>query len=234
MGILRLEKGEKEFELNRSRMVIGRRPDVDIVLADPAVSGRHTLVINILDDSFIENLSVTNGTYINGKRTNKTVLNEGDVIAVGSSRLVYHSDNNSHGVDEDDFEKTMILRPGKIARDVATDSQAKAMKDAEDTAAIKAIEPEPRGRVAVLKVRSGPAAGKEVKVDRAMVTLGRPGVQVVVVSRRKKGYYISYISGASGSGKPPTVNGKELKSQSTPLSGGDLITLAGVEIEFVH
>jgi len=233
MGKLRLENEEKEFELNQSRMIIGRRPGVDIVLADPAVSGRHTLVISILDDSFIENLSVTNGTYINGKRTDKTVLQEGDVITVGNSKLVYHSEKDSPGVDEDDFEKTMILRPGKIARNVATDSQAKAMKDAEDTAAIEAVEPKPSSRVAVLKVRSGPAAGKEVKVNRAMVTLGRPGVQVVVVSRRKKGYFISYISGASGTGKAPTVNGKELKSQSTPLVGGDLINLAGVEIEFV-
>jgi hypothetical protein len=66
-----------------------------------------------------------------------------------------------------------------------------------------------------------------------MVTLGRPGVQVVVVSRRKKGYFISYISGASGSGKAPSVNGNELRSQSTQLASGDLITLAGVEIEFV-
>ena len=98
---------------------------------------------------------------------------------------------------------------------------------------LNAVEPKPSSRVAVLKVRSGPAAGKEVKVDRAMVTLGRPGVQVVVVSRRKTGYFISYISGASGSGNAPTVNGKELKSQSTPLSGGDMINLAGVEIEFV-
>ena len=233
MGILRLENEEKEFELNQSRMIIGRRPGMDIVLADPAVSGRHTLIISILDDSFIENLSVTNGTYVNGSRTDKTVLQEGDVITVGNSKLVYHSDDDGRGVDEDDFEKTMILKPGRIARGVATDSQVKAMKDAEDTAAINAVEPEPSSRVAVLKVRSGPAEGKEVTVNRAMVTLGRPGVQVVVVSRRKKGYFISYISGASGSGNAPTVNGKELKSQSTPLLGGDMINLAGVEIEFV-
>lgn len=233
MGTLHLVSEDKDFKLNQSRMVIGRRPGVDIVLADPAVSGRHILIISILDDSFIENLSGTNGTFINGTRTDKTVLQEGDVITIGNSKLVYHTENDGHGVDEDDFEKTMILKPGKIARDVATESQAKAMKDAEDTAAMKAIDPEPKSQMAMLKVRSGPAAGKEVKVDRAMVTLGRPGVQVVVVSRRKKGYFISYISGASGSGKAPAVNGKELRSQSTQLANGDIITLAGVEIEFV-
>ncbi len=233
MGILSLENEGKEFKLNQSRMVIGRRPGVDIVLADPAVSGRHILIISILDDSFLENLSDTNGTFINGNRTEKTVLQEGDVITVGNSRLIYHVDHDGPGVDEEDFEKTMILKPGQVARSVATRSQAKAMQDAEDTAAIQAIEPEPESRVALLKVRTGPAAGKEVKVNRSMVTLGRPGVQVVVVSRRRKGYFISFISGASGSGNPPAVNGKRLRSQSTPLKDGDLISLAGVEIEFV-
>lgn len=233
MGKLRLEGQEKEFKLNQSRMVIGRRPGVDIVLDDPAVSGRHVLVISILDDSFLENLSATNGTYINGKRVEKSVLQDGDVIAVGNSKLVYQAEQDAPGVDEDDFEKTMILRPGQVARDVATDTQAKAMQDAEDTAAMKAVEPEPESKVAVLKVRSGPAKGKEVKVDRAMVTLGRPGVQVIVVSRRKSGYFVSYISGASGSGSAPKVNGNEIRTQSTPLQSGDVINLAGVEIEFV-
>jgi pSer/pThr/pTyr-binding forkhead associated (FHA) protein len=233
MGILHLEGENKEFRLNQSRMVIGRRPGVDIVLDDPAVSGRHVLVISILDDSFIENLSKTNGTFVNGRRVEKTVLQNGDTITVGNSKLVYKAEHDAPGVDEDDFEKTMILKPGQVARDVATESQAKAMQDAEDTAAMQAVEPEPESKVAVLKVRTGAAKGKEVKVDRAMVTLGRPGVQVIVVSRRKSGYYISYISGASGSGKAPTINGKELKSQSIPLNGGDVITLAGVEIEFV-
>ena len=69
MGILHLENENKDFKLDQSRMVIGRRPGADIVLADPAVSGQHILVISILDDSFIENLSDTNGTFINGKRT---------------------------------------------------------------------------------------------------------------------------------------------------------------------
>jgi len=235
MGTLRLQgKGEeaREFKLNLSRMVIGRRPSCDIHLKDPAVSGEHALIINILDDSFIENLSQTNGTIVNGKRVEKGVLQDGDEIKLGNQVLVYHADTDAPGVDEDDFEKTMVLRPGQLARDVAKPDVVKAIQDAEDTAAMKAIDVEPEARAAVLKVLSGPAKGKEVRIDRPMVTLGRPGVQVVVISRRKNGYFISFISGASGNASRPSVNGKTLQIRGRQLLDGDVINLAGVEIRF--
>jgi pSer/pThr/pTyr-binding forkhead associated (FHA) protein len=235
MGILILKSGEeeaKEFKLDHSRMVIGRRPSCDIHLNDSTVSGEHALLINILDDSFIENVSKTNGTWINGQRIKKSVLQDGDKIKIGGQRLVYQADQTMPGVDEDDFEKTMVLKPGQVARDVAKGSQVQAIRDAEDTAAMKAIDPTPSSKLARLKVRTGPAKGKETVIDRAMVTLGRPGVQVVVVSRRKDAYYVNFIAGASDAATKPTVNGKALQSRATKLADGDVINLVDVEIEF--
>ncbi|HBE91415.1 MAG TPA: hypothetical protein DDW55_02430 [Gammaproteobacteria bacterium] len=236
MGILILQGSADdalEFKLDHSRMVVGRRPSCDIHLNDSTVSGEHALLINILDDSFIENLSKTNGTWINGKRIKKSVLQDGDKIKLGGQRLVYQADNNMPGVDEEDFEKTMVLKPGQVARDVANSNQVQAIRDAEDTAAIKAIDPTPSSQLPRLKVRSGPAEGKETILDRSMVTLGRPGVQVVVVSRRKDAYYVNFISGASDAGSKPTVNGKPMQTRATRLTDGDIINLADVEIEFM-
>ena len=115
MGILILQDGKdekREFKLDHSRMVIGRRPSCDIHLNDSTVSGEHALIINILDDSFIENLSRTNGTWINGKRIRKSVLQDGDRIKIGGQYLLYKADGSMPGVDEDDFEKTMVLKLG--------------------------------------------------------------------------------------------------------------------------
>lgn len=235
MGILILKKGDEkleEFKLDHSRMVVGRRPSCDIHLNDSTVSGEHALLINILDDSFIENLSKTNGTWINGKRIKKSVLQDGDKIKIGGQRMVYQADATMPGVDEDDFEKTMVLKPGQVARDVADGSQVQAIRDAEDTAAMKAIDPTPSSKLARLKVRSGPAKGKETVIDRAMVTLGRPGVQVVVVSRRKDAYYANFIPGASDVGSKPTINGKPMQLRANKLKNGDIIDLADVKIEF--
>jgi len=236
MGILILQgtnaDDKIEYKLDHARMVVGRRPSCDIHLDDSTVSGEHALIINILDDSFIENLSKTNGTWINGKRIRKSVLQDGDKIKIGAQRFIYKADNDMPGVDAEDFEKTMILKPGQVARDVASSNQVQAIRDAEDTAAMKAIDPQPGTDVAVLRVLTGPARGKETRLDRSMVTLGRPGVQVVVISRRKDAHYANFIPGASDKASKPTVNGKPMQMRATRLNDGDIINLAGVEIEF--
>ena len=73
-----------EYNMNKERYTIGRLPDNDIRIDNPAVSGHHSLIINILNDSFLEDLNSTNGTYVNGKLIKKHALQHGDVVTVGS------------------------------------------------------------------------------------------------------------------------------------------------------
>ena len=72
-----------EYNMSKERYTVGRLPDNDIRIDNPAVSGHHALVINILNDSFLEDLNSTNGTYVNGKIIKKHALQHGDVITVG-------------------------------------------------------------------------------------------------------------------------------------------------------
>ena len=46
-----------EYNMNKERYTIGRLPDNDIRIDNPAVSGHHSLIINILNDSFLEDLA---------------------------------------------------------------------------------------------------------------------------------------------------------------------------------
>lgn len=66
-----------EYQLNQERITIGRKPDNEIQIDNLAVSGKHALVIAILDDSFLEDLGSTNGTYVNGKLIKKHALKKG-------------------------------------------------------------------------------------------------------------------------------------------------------------
>ncbi len=82
----------------------------------------------------------------------------------------------------------------------------------------------PIGRIQVL---NGPAAGKELELRKALVTLGKPGVQVAVITRRPQGYFITHVEGA-----PPVVNGEPIGSHAHPLRDHDVVELAGVKMEF--
>jgi len=84
-----------DIVLDKERLSIGRRPDNDVCLPYPAVSGEHAAVVNILDDSFLEDLGSTNGTLVNGKPVVKHFLRDNDLIDIGRQRLVYFSDINT-------------------------------------------------------------------------------------------------------------------------------------------
>jgi hypothetical protein len=82
-----------DIPLDKERVTIGRRPDNDVCLPYPAVSGEHAQVVTILDDSFLEDLGSTNGTLVNGKAIVKHFLRDNDLIDIGRQRLIYFSDN---------------------------------------------------------------------------------------------------------------------------------------------
>ncbi len=214
-----------EYPLEKERIVLGRRPENDIQVDNLAVSGQHAAIITILSDSFLEDLESTNGTYVNGKLVKKHALKNGDVVTIGKHELKYVNDS---ATDEDDFEKTMIIRPG-MAGHAAAEAKAAAHAPGVETkdigpAATKGEKNLPMGKIQVL---SGPGAGKELELKKALVTLGRPGVQVAVITRRPQGYFITHVEG-----KHPVVNGDSIGGQARALKDHDVIELAGVKMEF--
>ena len=83
----------REILLNRERIRIGRRPDNDVPLPFPAVSGEHAAIVTILSDSFLEDLGSTNGTFVNGKPITKHFLRDKDRIDVGRENFIYYADD---------------------------------------------------------------------------------------------------------------------------------------------
>jgi hypothetical protein len=84
---------------------------------------------------------------------------------------------------------------------------------------------------AKLQVLSGAFAGREVELNKALTTLGRPGVQVAAITRRAEAYYIVHVD----SGKEndfPLLNGTPIGAQATKLNDNDVIQLAGVKMGF--
>ena len=222
-----------EHELTKERTTIGRKPDNDIQIDNLAVSGKHSLIITILDDSFLEDLGSTNGTYVNGKLIKKHALKDGDVIGVGKHEIKYVNEHAS--ADDEDFEKTMIIRPGSASAAVAVAKAAEsagvqAVKAAPAPAA--ATAPAPGMPLGKLHVLNGPIAGKELELTKALITLGKPGVQVAVISRRPQGYFLTHIEGDGKNDNFPIVNGKPIGPQAYSMKSGDVIELASIKMEF--
>ena len=218
-----------EYELNQERLTIGRKPDNDIPIDNLAVSGKHALVITILDDSFLEDLGSTNGSYVNGKLVKKHALKDGDVIAIGKHELKYVNEHAT--ADDDDFEKTMIIKPGSASAAVAA---AQAAEKAVESAAPAAAAPPPGGGMPLgrLTVLNGPIAGKELELTKALITLGKPGTQVAVISRRPQGYFLTHIESDGDGKRYPVVNGAAIGAKAYQLKDSDLIELAGIKMEF--
>ncbi|MGB5512570.1 MAG: FHA domain-containing protein, partial [Woeseiaceae bacterium] len=101
-----------EYNMSKERYTIGRLPDNDVRIDNPAVSGHHSLIINILNDSFLEDLNSTNGTYVNGKLIKKHALQNGDVITIGHHQMRF-SDQDANQPEQDEFEKTMVIPAGQ-------------------------------------------------------------------------------------------------------------------------
>ncbi len=97
-----------EYNMTKERYTVGRLPDNDIRLDHPGVSGHHALVINILDDSFLEDLNSTNGTTVNGRRIAKHPLQHDDVVRIGRHELRF-IDEHEEELDSDEFERTMVI-----------------------------------------------------------------------------------------------------------------------------
>jgi len=139
-----------EYNMSKERYTIGRLPDNDVRIDNPAVSGHHSLIINILNDSFLEDLNSTNGTYVNGKLIKKHALQHGDVITVGHHQLRF-SDQQTHQAEQDEFEKTMVIP--------ASQQDAEQLAKAEQAAAVAAAAESPAAQPAQ------PAAAAAARVD---------------------------------------------------------------------
>jgi len=224
-----------EYNMNKERYTIGRLPDNDIRIDNPAVSGHHSLIINILNDSFLEDLNSTNGTYVNGKLIKKHAMQHGDVITVGHHQLRF-VDSQDGEAEQDEFEKTMVITPSSQGEErirrvgQAVDQAAKAVSARRNFNAAAAEAPTALPK-AKLQVLSGAFAGRELELTKALTTLGRPGVQVAAITRRSEGYFIVHVD----SGKEndyPLVNGLAIGPQARRLNDNDVVQLAGVKMGF--
>ena len=204
----------KDVQITKDKTTLGRRPYNDVVIDNLAVSGEHAVLQMVGSDVFIEDLHSTNGTYINGKAVSKQLLSHNDTVEIGKYKIKYLA---ADGVD---FEKTMVVRPGTGSGVLSVTPPSV------EGSGVFSIPVGP----AAIKVLNGAAAGREVPLTKVVTTVGKPGVQVASITKRPGGYVLAHVEGTLR----PTVNGNPLLSETISLKDGDLIELAGTQMQFVR
>lgn len=245
----------KEIPLTKERTTIGRKPHNDIQIDNLAISGEHAVITAILDDAFLEDRNSTNGTYVNGQPIKKCALQNNDVVELGKYRIKFVTDTAQTGTAATDYVDTAALKPVTADPEVAVKVDGESVQsdtvvggeamqqalEAESTqvfspgatakAAQGAATPVPEqtdGTLGIIQVLSGPNVGRELELKKSLTTLGKPGMQVAVITRRPHGYFITHVEGSTF----PVVNGQPLDAQARHLGDHDIIEIAGVKMEF--
>lgn len=228
-----------EYPLTKERVHIGRKAGSDLHLNHPTVSGEHALIVNIRNDSFLEDLNSTNGTRVNQQTVKKCVLQDGDQIHIGKYLLQY--------VFEPVFKNTTGGTPTVQQIDPLTGAVMvgegggdHAILEGDQTQLLTTLTEQPAMRqwtlggeggpmpLAGLQILAGPGSGKEMVLEKTMITLGKPGQQTAVITRRPQGYFLSHVDGVEF----PLVNGNPIGSYAYMLNDHDIIELANTRMQF--
>jgi len=244
-----------EHRLNKERTTIGRRTTNDIHINNLAVSGEHAAILKMGNNFYVEDLNSTNGTLVNAKAAKKQLLQHADLIELGKYQFKYinetASNNNSKGSSEGGFEKTMMIHPSAMkamepkqveepaviptaTKQVAISTEAPLVVEATAPGSVSVAPsfntPPNTGNeiIGKIQVLNGSNSGRGLVLNKALTTLGKPGVQVAVITKRPSGYFITHVEGQVF----PIVNGSSTGAQAVALSDRDVIELAGVKMEF--
>lgn len=205
----------KEMPLEKERTTIGRKPHNDIQIDNLAISGEHAAIVTILNDAFLEDLNSTNGTYVNGQPVKKHVLQNNDVVELGKYRIKFVADQAGAQSEQDE---AVVF--GSTTAGVSGEAPAPGGLPAANAA--------PVGSIGMIQILSGTHAGRTLELSKSLTTLGKPGTQVAVITRRPHGYFITHVEGTVF----PVVNGHPLDAQAHRLNDHDIIEIAGVKMEF--
>jgi FHA domain len=214
----------KEVQITKDKTTLGRRPYNDIVIDNLAVSGEHALLQMSGTDLFIEDMNSTNGTYINGKAVKKQLLVNNDTVEIGKYKIKFIVDDGA------DYEKTLIMKstvrnPSSPSTFGGTAGIGVSGFGASNFGSMGSTV-----TLASIRVLNGTAAGREVSLNKVVTTVGKPGVQVASITKRPGGYVLAHVEGAL----QPSVNGSPVVGETVHLKNGDVIELAGTQMQFVQ
>jgi pSer/pThr/pTyr-binding forkhead associated (FHA) protein len=207
--------------LDQERVSIGREASNHVVIDDPAVSREHAAIFQAGNDHVLSDLHTEHGTFVNGARVDRHILQHGDVVEFGVFNLRYL---NPRASAESDMDRTMLITG--LRESVGSSEDVSTSTGFRIPAARSVRTRFPKGCV---KVLGGARNGTVIELDRVVVTFGKAGAQLAVVTRRPHGYFITHVHGR----RYPRVNQRPIGNAAHLLRDGDVIEVADERLEFL-
>lgn len=217
---------EGHYFLDKARFTIGRNPENDICINNPAISNVHAVILTMSNDHVLEDAGSTNGLMVNREAATKHILQNNDTIGLAGYELRYI---NQRATPDMDFDKTMISNATLL--EMHGSHHPYPIQPALVTAipSARVVKTNfPLGGVINLHEHGGHLAGKEILISTPLRTFGTPGKQMLMISRRPHGYFITHITGK----KYPHVNGKRIGTEPQLLHEHDVIEAVELKLKF--
>ncbi|MDD5275262.1 MAG: FHA domain-containing protein [Methylovulum sp.] len=197
---------EIDSYLFENRVVhIGRDETNDVTIDSLAVAPAHAAIIIRSDASTIKQLNDNFPLIINGQKVKEYNLNDKDTITIGKHDIVY----NTTETETDPQPEELVFEEGKHLYSDYSDNDVHL-------------------QAASLQVLTGSNIGKILPLKKAMTRLGNSGNGVVVISKKKDGYFISALE---NTGKI-TVNNIPLNDSYSKLGHNDILAINNVSLQF--
>jgi pSer/pThr/pTyr-binding forkhead associated (FHA) protein len=212
-------------DLRQGDMKIGRKPGCEIQIDNLSVSGEHANIFTVGEDSFVQDLGSTNGTFINNKKISKHHLKNGDTVVIGKHSLIYLSESTRASRAPDEFAKTVIISPSRTV-------EPKPAAPATERPAIT-LETKPKDapakteRSGAIFVLSGVNSGKRIDLTKKITNLGSAGKRAGAITQTNDGFML-----APGADETPKLNGRPIPHEGSKLKNGDVIEVAGTRLQF--
>jgi predicted component of type VI protein secretion system len=158
----------KEYDLSKETTTVGRKPENDIVLDDPTVSGVHASFLH-MQHTYVEDLNSTNGIKLNGKTINKRQLNHGDLVQIGQHEFKFIDDAVQ------DFEQTVVITPQ-----------------------VQPAKAEKKPVTASVVITQGPKQGEAIALNKPYTKLGSASHVAVIARRGESYYLMPMSGGTPG------------------------------------
>lgn len=220
----------KEIAMEKESISIGRKPDNDIVIDNPAISGHHCKLTLEGGGYYVEDLESTNGTFVNEKRIKKSGLHHNDVVGLAKHAVVFLNEAElaADAAPAPASDATMVLTPQKQAELVAASSAAAKPAGAEKSAWLRVI----KGAVDTGEYELKGMSTYIGKSDRVQVQIKGSGLfgsapeVAASVHRKPEGYMLVAVTEGY-----PVVNGAKVAG-SVVLKEGDMIDCGSTTMIF--